>query len=420
MAWAATLILVALCVAMLAHGFVTRGRVFTFPFLAAVMFLTFVLPQIPGLINDHFMDNGSIARAVLFSALCLAACHVGWEVGTRCAVGWDIALSEQRLLTAAATLSLLGAYFFYKFGQLPDEDRLRGLLTGTSVAYLFFAKLLTYGLVIAVLCFARRPTVFALAIIAFCCVFYFQRIVIAGRRSELAEFCLIFALSFWFQRGWSVPRTAVAAGIVASVIGLLGAGEYREAVYYSGEPRWSAVADIDLQKNWNELLENSGPEMRNLVISMEFASETQNFDYGLTHWNNLVFTFVPAQVFGTSFKQSLMLDLPEIADSNHARMVGSTDMGMRDAYTSFWYFGFIKFVVIGLLLGWLYAAAMRGNTAMQALYILSATPAMLTITHFTNEIVIAWVHIFAFLIPVAIYASCAALASTPNSRDALV
>jgi hypothetical protein len=83
---------------------------------------------------------------------------------------------------------------------------------------------------------------------------------------------------------------------------------------------------------------------------------------------------------------------------------------MWDAYGSFWYFGAVKFLIIGILLGWMYAAAMAGNTTMQALYMLSATPSMLTITHFTNEIVIAWVHILAFLAPVAIYASWGTLA----------
>ena len=412
MAWLATVFLAALIVAMLAHGFVTRGRVFTFPFLAAAIFLTFVLPQIPGLINDHFIDNGSVTSAVLFSALCLAACHVGWELGMRCPIGWDVALSEQRLLRSATVLSLVGAYFFNKFGHLPDEERLRGMLTGTSVAYLFFARLLTYGFVIAVLCYAGRPSRFALAIIAFGCVFYFDRIVIAGRRSELSEFGLILALAFWFQRRWSIPRVAVVAGIVASLVGLLGAEEYRNAIYYKGDSQWSDLANIDLEKNFNSLLENGGTEMRNLVANMEYASEAQEFDYGVSHWNNMVYTFVPAQIFGSDFKHSLELDVSVTFDRNHTAMLGSTEMGMWDAYGSFWYFGAVKFLIIGILLGWMYAAAMAGNTTMQALYMLSATPSMLTITHFTNEIVIAWVHILAFLAPVAIYASWGTLVRT--------
>ncbi len=55
-------------------------------------------------------------------------------------------------------------------------------------------------------------------------------------------------------------------------------------------------------------------------------------------------------------------------------------------------------------MGRIYSAARRGSTVMQLVYMLSAVPSMLTITHFTNEIVIAWIHLAAFMIPVLIYA----------------
>ena len=405
MVWVATATLAALCAAMMAYGFSGRGRFYAYPFLAAAMFLTFVLPQIPGLIGNYFLPDDALARAVFFCVLCLAGCQVGWSLGVRRPARWDVVFDEDRLLKAAAALSLIGAYFFYKFGQLPEEDRLRGFLTGTTVAYLFFAKLLTYGLAIAVLCYARRPSPLALGIIAFDCLFYLDRIVIAGRRGDFAEFGLIFALAFWFQRRWSVPKLAAFAGLGAILVGLLGAAEYRQATYYGGETQWSQIAQIDLAANWDALMQHGGPEMENLVRSMQHVSDTVTFDFGLSHWNDLVSTYVPAQLVGPEFKQSLMLTMPSLFDRGYVQMPGTTETGMRDAFASFWYFGFVKFMMVGLAVGWIYAAAIRGNTAMQLLYMLSAMPSMLVVTHFTNEIVLAWVHISAFLVPVAIYAA---------------
>lgn len=403
MAWTATATLIGLCVFMLGQGFVHREKAYGFPFLAAGMFLTFVLPQIPGLINDRFVSEEFLARAVLFSASCLALAGAGWAAGMRTRGLPDFAFHEGRLLKGAAALSLVGAYFFYKFGTLPDEQRLRGFLTGAAVAYLFFAKLLTYGLAIAVLCFARRPSRLAAAIILFDALFYAERVVIAGRRSDFAELMMIFALAFWFQRGWRLPRAALAAGLAMAIVGLLGAGEYRQATYYSEKSDWEAVTRIDLAANWERLQSEGGPEMRNLVYAVGYMSRQPRLDFGTSTWNTLVAAYVPAQLVGQGFKRSLMFTEKSIFPTGYEGLPGSTSTGMLDVFGSFWYFGGLKFFLIAALLGALYAAAVGGNTGAQLFYILSAMPSMLVVTHFTDEIVIAWVHISAFLLPVLMW-----------------
>lgn len=406
MAWVLTTLLLLLSVAILAEGFWRRGGFYGFPFLAAAMFLIFVLPQIPGLVVDRFMPDESLTRAVFFSCLCLVMCGAGWWLGVGASGEPRTIFSEQRLLVYAAFLSAVGAYFFHKFGLLADEERLRGFLSGTSVAYLFFAKLLTYGLAIALLCFARRRSALALCIILFDCLFYFDRIVIAGRRGDAAEFALLIALAYWFQARRTVPRALVALSLVFALIGLLTAGEYRAATYYGGAPDWSAVLDIDPARNWRNLQAQGGAEFRNLAISMDYFAETHRYDYGATHWNTLVHSYVPAQIFGPAIKEALYLPPP--SDSYYPRhyepLPGSTPTGMMDAFASFSYFGCLKFALVAALLGAIYSRAMHGQTAMQILYMLSVLPAMLVVTHFTNEIVIAWVHIAIFILPGLFYA----------------
>lgn len=406
MEWIGTTLLLMTSLAFLGAGFWRRGGIYSFPFLAAAMFLTFVLPQIPGLINDRFMpQDGALARAVFFSWLCLVMCAVGWLLGSHSKTGWwDAAFSERRLLIYAAALSLLGAYFFHKFGQLDDDQRLRGFLTGTAVAYLFLAKALTYGLAIALLCFARRPSMLALWIILFDAAFYFDRIVIAGRRSDTAELALMIALALWFQLRYIVPRSLVALSMVLAVVGLLGAGEYRAATYYGGAPNWRAVLDIDLAENWRNLIEQGGPEFRNLAFSISYVSEKNAYDYGTTHWNTLVHSYVPAQLVGSSLKESLYAGTPLRYAIDYEPAPGTTPTGMMDSFASFSYLGCLKFALVGGMLAAIHCAAMRGNTAMQLLYMLSVMPAMLVVTHFTNEIVIAWVHIAVFMIPGLLFA----------------
>lgn len=405
MAWIGTVLLLLTSLALLGSGLWKRGGVYGFPFLAAAMFLTFVLPQIPGLIDDRFMpQDGALTRAVFFSWLCLLMCVAGWELGRHSKADWDVAFSERRLLAYAAVLSLAGAYFFHKFGQLDDEQRLRGFLTGTAVAYLFFAKLLTYGLAIALLCFARRRSLAALWIILFDSVFYFDRVVIAGRRGDAAELALMIALAFWFQRRYAAPRSVVALSLVFTVVGLVSAGEYRAATYYGGAPNWRAVLDINPAENWRKLIDEGGPEFRNLAFSLSYVSENNAYDFGSTHWNTLVHSYVPAQLVGPALKEALYIRTPLRYSIDYEPAPGTTPTGMMDSFASFSYFGCLKFALVAALLAGIYACAMQGNTAMQLLYMLSVMPAMLVVTHFTNEIVIAWVHIAFFMIPGLVFA----------------
>lgn len=405
MAWLLLSFLTALCGIMILRALLVTERCYHFPFFAAGIFLTFILPQLPGIINDRFVDNSAIVKALVMSILCLAMCWAGWHFGMRSRPARNVAFSEKHLVIAAASMSLAGAYFFYQLGQLPDAERLKSMMTGRAVTYLFFAKLLTYGFAIALLCHALRPSKVTLLIILFDAAFYFERIVIAGRRGETAEFFILIALAFWFQRGWVVPRPAILAGLTVALAGLLGAGEYRQATFYTGEPNWKAVMQIDLGEKWKDLLQEGGPEMVNAAKIIGHVDQTKAFDLGINHWNWTVFAYVPAQLVGRSFKEALMLEQPPMFERGYEPPIGSTATGMADAFVSFWYFGCAKFFAIAWIMGWLYTSATRGNTATQLAYMLLAVPSILSISHFTHEIVIAGIHLAIFLVPTLFLAS---------------
>jgi hypothetical protein len=77
---------------------------------------------------------------------------------------------------------------------------------------------------------------------------------------------------------------------------------------------------------------------------------------------------------------------------------------MADAFGSFWYFGAIKFFLVAVLLRRYYRSAMLGSVPAQLFYMLLLTPGMLSITHYTQSILSAWVHLAIFLIPVLMWA----------------
>jgi len=140
-------------------------------------------------------------------------------------------------------------------------------------------------------------------------------------------------------------------------------------------------------------------------VGIENVDQSGNFNFGIATWNELVFTFVPAQLVGRSIKQSLTIELPDVHGRFYNTGTGENTTRMTDSFASFWYFGCLKFFLVAFLLGKLYISAMKGNTAAQIIYMLSAATSMLVITHFTNEILIAWVHMVVFLWPALYYAT---------------
>jgi hypothetical protein len=115
----------------------------------------------------------------------------------------------------------------------------------------------------------------------------------------------------------------------------------------------------------------------------------------------LVFAYVPAQLVGTEFKETLYLPIssPAYEQFFYTPMLGSTQTGFSDAFASFWYFGSLKFFLIAFCMQKLWWAARAGSFMAQLLYMLLPMNALEAITHSTQNFVSPWVHIAIFLLP---------------------
>lgn len=340
----------ALCFFLIAEGVLRRGAVYEYPFLAAAMMTAFILPQLPGLADNVFLPADGFAKTLAFSIVCLAAVPIGWRLSDRPLLSTPIPLDETRLLTAAATLSAIGAGFYVVISRLPPETVVSTALSGPTVIYLFFSKMLVFGFAIAALCAARRPSAVALAILACDAALYLDRIVVTGKRGEAFEFVLIIALAVWFQMRRALPRALVILTVLVGVIGLSSTEDYRNITRRGQTPGLEDIAKIDFIGNFETLLESGGTEFQNAVMRMDVVSRNQSFDYGLSHWNDLVMSYVPAQIVGDAFKRSLLVVTPGAVDRFYAANYGTTDTGMADAFGSFGYLGFVKFFAVAWLM----------------------------------------------------------------------
>lgn len=402
--WTWTGIVAAIVIAMLCAAMSRPGKIYEFPFLAAAMTFAFILPQLPGLASDRFLPAGAYAKAVAFTGLCLAMIQVGWWCCRKPMRSLDWNFDERRLLIAAGVLSLIGAFFYVTLSRLPRDVTVGTTISGLPVIYLFFSRMLTYGLAIGLLCLARRPSPLAWAIVLGDGLLYLDRIIITGKRGETMELVMLIALAAWFYRGWAVPRVLMLAGLVAGTLALGSTHDYREITRSDGIPAWQAFSQIDVVENFEAILVKGGPEMRNAVLRIAATDRDRDFDYGAFHWNVLVYTFVPAQLVGPGIKSALMIDTGQSYDREYDPALGSTETGMADAFSSFWYLGAFKFFLVAFAMRAIYRGAMAGSTGAQIIYLLSAVPAMHTISHFTQWIVSAWVQIALFLLPALLYA----------------
>ncbi|TYR31623.1 oligosaccharide repeat unit polymerase [Mesorhizobium microcysteis] len=404
MTWPLAWMLFALVLWLLSTGLVRTERAYEFPFLAGLMAFSFLLPQIPSVAGDPAVTEAAFTKTLAMTLLCLVMLWLGWGSRRAPISFFEDTFSEKRLLNAALAMSLIGAFFFFQLSRMSNELTVGVQMSGTGVAYLFFARLMIYGLAIATLCYARRPSRFAGFIILFDLFFCIDRILVTGKRGEALEIVIIFALSFWFHRGWKPPRSALVAMILATTLVMSSLSDYRQITREDEGFDITRIAQIDLVENFQEMLASGGLELRNAVQRIEQIDRSGEFDYGAVHWNRLVFAFVPAQIVGTPTKAALYLPVP-LPPRDYLPPTGTTETGMVDAFLSFWYFGALKFFLLAYVLSRVWASANAGSTTAQIVYMLSVVPAMHAISHITDWVLQVWVHMLVFLMPALLLAA---------------
>jgi hypothetical protein len=394
------------CAFLIVVGLSGRDRLYQYPFLAGAVLTGFILPQVVGLSHDRFLPEGAMESTLILAVLSAIMCWLGAAAVERPTQLFNWAYDDRRLLIASAALSAIGGYFYYAISRLPIEMTSNTQWTGLPVAYYFFARVLTYGLAVAVLLYAKNRSKLALLIIGYCAVFYLDRILIGGRRQDLVEFVVILLLTFYFQRGWVLPRSAMLVGLVMGALLINSIGDYRSATLHPDGPRWEAVTNIDFLGNLDSISDNGGEEVRNAIYNIGAVSRAMDFDLGLYHWNALVFAYIPAQLVGADVKQSFYIPLPQPAFDEffYTPVKGSTFTGLSDAFQSFWYFGCLKFFLIAYVMQKIWLAARQGGMTAQILYVLLLVHAMEAITHTTQNFLNPWVHLAMFLLPALLLA----------------
>ena len=298
----------------------------------------------------------------------------------------DWTLSREKLILSSSILVIIGGYFFYQVSQLAAEVSLEvgGQWTGIITIYVFFSQLLTIGFIVAVILQLKQTSKTTIAICLIGLIFYFDRIVMHGRRSSMIELFLIVTLSLWFKKGFSAPRWLIVLIVGIGVLVVNSIGDYRSTMLEKDRTSWTGagvdqILEIDFIGNLKQSFQEGGYDVVNAVYLIDQVDRDLDFDFGASFYNSWVVRYVPAQIVGKDIKNAMLLDFvsdPHSVLGNNFR-TGTTLTGFAEVFRSFWYFGAAIFYLIGMIASKFYRASLNQETHSQIIFLLIAYPALL-------------------------------------------
>jgi hypothetical protein len=373
--------------------------IYEYPYFMGATFTAFVVPQAYAIYQDQW--GGIYLRMTLLMCfLCVVCCWLGYQrrPHPRLFEKLNIPINPARFLAGGIVLILIGSYFTYKFSTLAEEEELSTQLTGIGTVYLFFGGLVYPGFAICFYCALKEKWITAWVATIGAAVIPLQTALFYGRREPTVLFLMSVGLGIFFIKGKAAPRWAVAAAIVGAMLVIPSTSEYRTL---AREDPLEAFRQIDFKQQFQESLDpDATSELKNATIVIAATDATGDYEFGAGYWNQVVFRFVPAQFFGSSFKSAFMIggerrDLSDfVNDVLGIRLpIGMTVTGMGDSFNEFGYFGCLFFAVLGYFFKTLWAAANRPNgTIAQILYIQVTTSAMRAATHQTVDFLPALIY----------------------------
>ncbi len=399
------------CMLLLTATIIRPRLIYEYPYFMAATFTGFILPQAYALYRNEW-GGIYLQTTLVMCFLCLACCWLGyrWRPHPGLLEKLNVPIDTGRFLHGGIVLILVGWYFTYKFETLPEEE-LTSMMTGIGTIYLFFGGLVYPGFAICFYCALKQRKIFPWIATTVAAIVPLQTALLYGRREPTVLFLLSIGLATFFIKGKTAPRWAIIAGILGAMIVIPGTSEYRTR---AKEDPWAALQETNFTEEFQESLDPDAiSELKNAAALIAATQATGDYEFGEGYWNRVVFRFVPAQLLGKDFKDSLMIGGRQrdygdfVADILGFELpVGSTVTGIGDSFNQFGYFGCLFFGALGYLFKTLWAAANQPNGIVaQILYTQVATSAMRAVTHQTVDFLPGFIYGTIFIWLIALYAA---------------
>ncbi|GEO03929.1 hypothetical protein AAE02nite_15930 [Adhaeribacter aerolatus] len=378
-----------LCGGLFLKTVIEPRLIFEYPYFLAGIFIIFLVPQTIILYNQPYLvPNSNLVPIFSMCFLCLGMGALGYYVAPLIKLGnnLNVPLNLHKLKIVGIIYMALGYFFLFLINrEIGNSDEEVTQLSGSVTIYFMFFNVIYIAFPIFLYFSFRKPNFVNILLTVLSALPTLNLIIFAGRREPTALFVLSIALTMFYQRGFVPPRAAIIGIIVFAMLIIPAIGDYREK---AEEDPWLALTSLDLQesfKNYFKVEENEVLELAVAAHVLDSYSFHGEYTFGASYWNEMVFRYVPGQLLGTDFKESLYIGERTVVYRNgYQRPPGLTITGLADSFQQFSYFGFIFFFFLGGFFRYLWRISQtEGNLLVQILYMLCVIQALLSVTHST-------------------------------------
>jgi hypothetical protein len=324
----------------------------------------------------------SLTRFSVMAILCLLAAWAGYEWRRGSKHPGLMRFDPRRLVVSALILVALGGFFTFRYSAVtPEFDPEKGGMTGIATIYLTLAIVGRYGAILAAILFMRSKD-WKLLVLVLPQLWTYYQLFLIGRRGPTGEVIVVICMLLFFYRQWAIPLWLMLLGVFGMAVFCFNIGTIRATVEQPLSERIEAIraADpLDALTLQGMARERQFVEVFNAAKFMEAKAQGGHYTYGLHFWNQLVFGYVPAQIVGRDFKESLKFPLTDDAQlTGFEKSTGTCETGIGEAFMACGYFGCGLFFVLGAFMRWLWEEAIRNSVLHQFLLMLFMLPAVMS------------------------------------------
>jgi hypothetical protein len=383
MNWLLFGIFVAVAAAMVVPAIWRKDYRLQFPCLAGLTVIyQIALPLASLNTQPGEVSARSLARFSVMAILCLLAAWAGYEWRWGSKHPALMRFDPSRLAASALILVALGGFFTWRYSAVtPEFDPEKGGMTGIATIFLTLAFVGRYGAILAAIVFMRAKDWLLLVLVLPQLWTYYQLFLI-GRRSPTGEIMVVICMLLFFYRQWAIPFWLMLLGVFGMAVFCFNIGTIRATVEQPLSERIEAIRagnPLNSLTLWGVARDRQFVEVFNAAKFMEAKAQWGHYTYGLHFWNQLVFGYVPAQIVGREFKESLRFSLADDAQpAVFEKSVGTCETGIGEAFMAYGYFGCGLFFGLGAFMRCAWEGAVRNSVLRQFVLMLCTLQAVMT------------------------------------------
>ena len=411
-------------------SFIKYDHIYSFHTITFFAFFAFIGPQFIGLYNNPYpISLWAIDLSNFIASACLITCLISYSYFNNkkyCSKISNQYYSEKVfniIFFFGVFYTIVGSFFIFLLGNLPIEELSSSQWTGTPVLYLFFARLIYPGFALLLFPTLKNPTFFKILLVFLSLALPLLRFFLLARRTELAILLSIIALGFFFTRNFKPKKFLVFIFCFLFILFSSSVGSYRNSLNSANanpydilsisKKDWlgdviNSVSSVDWVDGINEA--NSGNKLSELKFAasvIEVSTEKGEYGFGTIYWNKFINNFVPSQLVGKDFRNSILISSPDFIGLTYnyygqrTFRTGLTGVVVKDVYSQFSFFGPLVYIPVSWFFNRVWVIANNQNDLLiQIFYSLIIHTAAIAVVGGFGNMFNQIFYFYIFLLPV--------------------